>query len=364
MKFGATYKYKSEARSDKAHTRYLSLLIVLITLVVSNFCFVSVSSAVEFGQDATGDPNAVKVGGASGFLYSPRIVLTVAHVIESTGGTSYWEREGVIYKPGLASVDGQKGYRVKKVLVPKTFIHQDNTNHLQAVDDLAIIILSEDIPMANKPVLATEEQMQRFVTEKSKVELVGYGITTAAQRNDPWIVKFNRPPNRLISTLISPEMVIQLYKQYPNSVPSWVSIQQGNFGIIQNREIGSGQLCDGDSGSAFFVEENGVRYVLGMTGQGLINNVCPTLPAQYLAPSMSWVNPAFKLSELIKTAETIVYEDKKAEEISLAEELKAKQEAHVKEALQKKFTISCFKGNSVKRVTAIKPVCPKGYKRK
>ena len=31
---------------------------------------VSLANSVEFGQDATGDPNAVKVGGGSGFLYS------------------------------------------------------------------------------------------------------------------------------------------------------------------------------------------------------------------------------------------------------------------------------------------------------
>ncbi|MSY04956.1 MAG: hypothetical protein F2722_03545, partial [Actinobacteria bacterium] len=53
------------------------------------------SSAVEFGQDATGDPNAVKVGGASGFLYSERIVLTVGHVIEGSGGIAWLERDGV-----------------------------------------------------------------------------------------------------------------------------------------------------------------------------------------------------------------------------------------------------------------------------
>jgi membrane protein involved in colicin uptake len=47
-----------------------------------------------------------------------------------------------------------------------------------------------------------------------------------------------------------------------------------------------------------------------------------------------------------------------------AAELKAKQEAAVKAASLKKTTITCTKGKSVKKVTAIKPVCPKGYKKK
>lgn len=33
-------------------------------------------------------------------------------------------------------------------------------------------------------------------------------------------------------------------------------------------------------------------------------------------------------------------------------------------AAKKKTTITCFKGKSVKKVTAVKPVCPKGYKKK
>jgi len=55
-------------------------------------------------------------------------------------------------------------------------------------------------------------------------------------------------------------------------------------------------------------------------------------------------------------------------------ELKAKQEAEAKAiadklaaakaAALKKTTITCLKGKSVKKVTAVKPVCPKGYKKK
>ena len=90
--------------------KVIALCISLFTLPLS----VS-ATAVEFGQDATGDPNAVKVGGASGFLYSDRIVFTAAHVIDSTGGVDYWEKEGVIYTPGIVSVVGQKRYKAKKV---------------------------------------------------------------------------------------------------------------------------------------------------------------------------------------------------------------------------------------------------------
>ena len=381
-------------------------LLVLILAV----CLLTPVSAdgVEYGQDATGDPNAVKVRGGSGFLYSERIILTVGHVIgdEINQGIAYWERDGVIYRPGIVTIAGEKQYKVKKVLVPSTYVYPDYANNI-INDDNAIIILSEDIPMTKKAVFATEEQMQRFAREKSKVELVGYGITHGSQRNRPYEEMINRPPNKLTGTLLSPEAVLQFYRQYPNV--DWKKINKpGVYGIVQHRELKQSHICDGDSGSMFFVEENNVRYLLGTTGLGLVNNNCPPPEQWYGFPSMSWIDPASKLRDLLKTAEAIVEEDKKrefaaAEVVRLAAELKAKQEAEAKAvadlkaaaelkskqeaelrlaaeqvalalkakeeadakaAALKKTTITCVKGKLTKKVTALKPKCPAGYRKK
>lgn len=341
------------------------------------------TNAVEFGQDATGDSNAVKVGGASGFLYSERIVITVAHVIDSSGGLVRWKSDGVIFKPGIVSVDGQKPYKVKELLIPDTYISPDYRNNI-IVDDLAIIILSEDIPMTKRAVLATEEQMMRFVREKAKVELVGYGIRSG---NEKYLLDGrgnNRPPNRLTGTLISPEMVIDFYKKYPSV--DWKKINKpGVYGIVQDRELKQSHICDGDSGSVFFVEEDDVRYVLGTTGLGLVNSPCPLPERSFPFPSMSWIDPKSKLSDLIKTAERIVEEDRKrefdqAEQIRVAAELKAKQQADAKAKAEadakaeseakakaeatKKKTITCTNGKKTKKVDGANPKCPKGYKKK
>ena len=372
----------------------------LTSTLLFSLMAVTSTSAVEFGQDATGDSNAVKVGGASGFLYSERIVITVGHVIDNTGGLAYWERSGVIYKPGIASIAGQKGYKVKKVIIPSTYVYPDYANNI-IFDDLAIIVLSEDIPVTKKAILATEEQMQRFAREKSKVELVGYGITNVDQRNRPWEEIINRTPNRLTSTLLSPEAVLEFYRQYK---VDWKKINKpGVYGIVQQRDLKQSHICDGDSGSVFFVEENNVRYVLGTTGLGLVNNNCQAPERLSPFPSMSWIDPKSKLPSLIKEAEEIVAEDKrkeflKAEEARLAAELKAKQEAEAKAkaeeearakaeaelkakaeaeakakaeaeakakaAISKKTTITCVKGKISKKVTAVNPKCPKGYKKK
>ena len=384
----------------------IAFLTSCILILGQVFSPVLPAHSVEFGQDATGDPNAVKVGGGSGFLYSERIVLTVGHVIgaENPGAIPYWEREGVIYNPGIVTIAGQKQYKVKKVLIPSTYTKPDYMNNI-INDDNAVVILSEDIPMTKRAVFATEDQMKRFVKEKSKVELVGYGITHGSQR--PVTTINNRTPHKLTSTLISPEAVLDFYRQYPNV--DWKKINKpGVYGIVQHRELKQSHICDGDSGSMFFVEENNVRYLLGTTGLGLVNNNCPPPETWYGFPSMSWIDPNSKLRDLLKTAEKIVEEDRKreAEEIRLAAELrtkqeaeakaaadlkarqeaeakaaselkakqeaevaaaadlKAKQEAEAKAAALKKTTITCLKGKLVKKVTAVKPVCPKGYKKK
>jgi len=54
-------------------------------------------------------------------------------------------------------------------------------------------------------------------------------------------------------------------------------------------------------------------------------------------------------------------------EAKAAAELKAKQEAEAKakaDAAKKKSTITCVKGKLTKKVTAVKPKCPSGYKKK
>jgi membrane protein involved in colicin uptake len=53
-------------------------------------------------------------------------------------------------------------------------------------------------------------------------------------------------------------------------------------------------------------------------------------------------------------------------EAKAAAELKAKQEAEAaaNAAAAKKLTITCVKGKTVKKVSAVKPKCPAGYKKR
>ena len=55
---------------------------------------------------------------------------------------------------------------------------------------------------------------------------------------------------------------------------------------------------------------------------------------------------------------------KQEAEAKAASELKAKQEAEAKAKATKKITITCVKGKLTKKVTAVNPKCPAGYKKK
>ena len=59
-----------------------------------------------------------------------------------------------------------------------------------------------------------------------------------------------------------------------------------------------------------------------------------------------------------------VLKAKQEADAKAAAELKAKQEADAKAATTKKSTITCVKGKLTKKVTAVKPKCPTGYKKK
>ena len=70
-----------------------------------------------------------------------------------------------------------------------------------------------------------------------------------------------------------------------------------------------------------------------------------------------------------ETASTAELKAKQEAEAKAAAELKAMQEAEAKAAAataaaNKKTTITCVKGKLIKKVTAVKPKCPTGYKKK
>jgi len=335
------------------------ILIVLSTLVLNS----SPSYSVEFGQDATGDPNAVKVGGASGFLYSDRIIFTAAHVIESTGGLSYWEKNGIVYSPGIVSRAGERSYKVKKVIMSPTYIPR-NLNDQTRIDDFAIIILQESIPMHNKVVIATKEDIEFFILNKTTVRMVGYGLQNSSQREINKVFDFS--PHKMTTRIIGEKEILEYRSKNFQSIPLNQTVLK--YGILNTKDGGS--ICDGDSGAGFFVEAENTRFYIGPVGgfTWAIPN-CYNKATFGIGGGVSGITPTFKFMNLIKEAELIVNEDKikeflkekakKKEEQKLAAQIKKNQDLARKLYASKR----CNKFNSNKSIAGLKFTCIKKGKR-
>jgi hypothetical protein len=127
-------------------------------------------------------------------------------------------------------------------------------------------------------------------------------------------------------------------------------------------------MCGGDSGGSLTTTFNGNIMYLANIGTADRIYACGQSPSFDGKGGINYSQPIYRYLDLIKEAEIFV-----ATQIALEEaeakavaELKAKEEAEAKaaEAAKKKTTITCVKGKLTKKVTAIKPVCPKGYKKK
>ena len=359
----------------------------LLVLILAIALLTPVSAdGVEYGQDAAGDPNAVWVMGASGFLYSDRIVFTVAHTIEYFGDAGY------LFAPGVKSGPDNKKYFPQKILMAPTYrarVGSDNTR----IDDFAIIILRESMPVRNSVQVASPADIESFIREKTPVEMVGYGLQNVAMRTDSQ-ARNTMSPHKMTSVLVSGDDLRKYHAAYPFfHQPNQTML---DFGVPNDATNGS--VCDGDSGAGFFVQKGNLRYYLGAVGgqQAGITNC--NAPLGRFAPNggMSGFNPTYKFLSLIKEAEDYVANEKRLEaiqeaarvaaelkakqeadervrveaelkakleaEAKAAAELKAKQEADAKAAALKRTTITCVKGKLTKKVTAVKPKCPAGYK--
>ena len=365
----------------------------LLVLILSITLLTPVSAdGVEFGQDATGDPNAVWIMGSSGFLYSDRIVFTASHVIELFGDN--FVKEAYLFAPGVKNGFNNKRYFAQKVLKAPTYKDRSNADNTR-IDDFAIIILRESIPMRNSVQVASPADIESFVREKTVVEMVGYGYQNAAMRTDREAHN-NQSPHKMTTVLVAGDELRQYYSSNPGLLRPTQTVLA--LGLRNSQKTGSN--CDGDSGGGYFVQKGNIRYYIGPNGgsqAGIKNcNDSQQFPA---AGGMTGITATNKFLTQIKEAEDFVANEKKLEaiqeaarvaaelkakqeaeeaaakaaaelkakqdaEAQAAAELKAKQEADAKAAALKKTTITCVKGKLTKKVTAVKPKCPAGYKKK
>lgn len=325
-----------------------------LALLAMSALIVSSTPIAEAGLNAPIDldnPRVIPIYGGnyefagwSGYLYSSRIVFTAAHSnykFDSNGNR-------ILNEPAVITV-GRPNSSAKdftgRVKVIKTFV----ADFTPAGNDFIIYVLEKDlIPMQPSKLLTTEVEKE-LVTGKTEVALHGYGEyrdRCASNEKNPCKKDWNNPNHR---TSEFPRIMRMNLAPLSDSYFSWLTGNQRTE--LKETIISNPQACPGDSGGPITTLFKGDLLYLGMGLDAANVYACGAGDSKSKTndlDSFGWFSPIYKHLDLLKEAEAFV----------------AKQEADAKATALKKITITCIKGKITKKVTAIKPVCPSGYKKK
>lgn len=362
--------------------------------------------------------------GCTGALIAPRIVMTAAHclarnpidgkypsyktALPKSGLLDLNEAPVWVSAPGVIVAPGNIGAKQKArgiAQFPSPMyrdggaINGDPSKLYGPMYDFGIIIL--DKPLSTKTYrIATLEELRDLVKFNKTITQIGYGLTSYEEA----MGKAQRDGiPRKIETTVRSDLILgnnkELYTVWPELMLLQAKYKKGEY------------TCGADSGIPAWFEKNGEWIYIGASGAGM-GAECSSAPDDPLWTDQFWsvnagnqFDTAQAYPEVIEAAnkflaDQIIIEAKAAAELKakqelevrIAAELKAKQEAEAKAAaelkakqeteakaaadlkakkeseskaaLLKKTTVTCVKGKLVKKVTGVKPVCPKGYKKK
>jgi hypothetical protein len=383
----------------------------LIVLLLALVCVAGQSSAqaIENGAIATGEPvvglfyEGSQTIFCSGAVVEPRIVVTAHHCIPNAGEDSdfYLNRKLLVSYPGEEiTFDVGNKARVIEIVTKKEkwLVGICANGFCDDLDDIAFLILDRDYPVPENLKIATQLDLERFQTSKAQVVTYGYGRVSYNELS-------TRVPQKLSANLEAPN-------------------QEGFGAKAFNVAVkGNQNVCSGDSGGPTYALDGDFIYYLGPTS-GTRRPSCIERPltrsgffgGTFLAAKGSlFIEAQVRVIQAKAAAEQKAKREadakaaaeqkakreadakaaaeqkaKQVAEAKAAAEQKAKQVAEAKaaadkaaeekiisdakaeagrifmltKAAAKKTTISCVKGKLTKKVTAVKPLCPSGYKKK
>jgi secreted trypsin-like serine protease len=348
----------------------------------------------------------------TGAYLRPRVVVTAAHCVIAQGARAPQLTRPIedwyVSQPG---VDWQSaGAKSSRVKVLKIWTDPDYFNRWEPdkglretqVNDVAFLFLERELNGPTVSRAANRDEIESFRVGQGRAFHLGYGCigTSYEQRrgND------GKP-------YLSEEMVGTSTGSL--STPIWDRFLLAKYPV-------KAEVCSGDSGSPLLMKKGSEVLYLGTIFAGGNGATGERFAATtVLWPFVSALDEAYKqfLVEDTKNrelkakqeadakaaAEAKAAADKAAAELKAKEEaevaaalkakeeaeakaaaelkakqeaeakaaidkaaaeMKAKQEAAAKAAATKKTTITCVKGKLTKKVTAVKPKCPSGYKLK
>ena len=322
----------------------------------------------------------------TGAYFRPRIVVTAAHCVIAQGARAPQLTRPIedwyVSQPGIDwQSSGTKSSRIKVLKIwtdPDYFNRWEPDKGLREtqVNDVAFLFLERELNGPTVTRAANREEIESFRDGQGRAFHLGYGCigTSYEQRKE------NDGKPYLSEGIIGKRMGSL-------STPIWDRF------LLAQYPTGKGEVCSGDSGSPLLLKKGNEVLYLGIIFAGGNGATGERFAATtVLWPFVAALDEVYKqfLIEDAKNQELKAKQEAEAKaaaelkakqdaEAKAAAELKAKQEADAKAAAElkakqeaeakavlatKKTTITCTKGKTIKKVTAIKPKCPAGFKKK
>ena len=298
----------------------------------------------DYRSSSPNPPNSGDQASYSGFLYSSRIVFSAAHSevqFDRQGNkTAFNSKYLFVGKPNSTAGDYSGLVKVEKRFIAKNYRFNNAT-----LDDFAIYVLEKDLITAPSVKLLTPELEIEIRESQTPIKMHGYGEYKDRCDPDeklPCSPKYKKTlqPRSLTSKLLT--------LTEAETIVGYKRSQLTDHLIILNGKAGFG--CSGDSGGSITSTYKNEFIYLATTPNGLSSYACGASDGYDGKSGINYASPVYKHLDIIKEAEDYVA-------AALAKEAKAAP-------AKKKSTITCFKGNTLKKVTAVSPKCPTGYKKK
>jgi len=340
-------------------------LLVCLTILASVFVSGSATQAIYGGDSAIGDTRVVSVikdsiTSRTSFctvsLLTPQIVVGAAHCSDArtthyglpydsssfTPYADFW-----VAQPGVDILKDDTSTRVKVV---KGYITKGWSNTFPCtatsactqVDDIVFWVLEKPLVASYAMTVANAQEVAALKSSGSEVTHIGYGYYKLLTDANP----VDGTPRKLIGNATSLD-----------------NNQQGKITgrTIITKTSTTQSVCPGDSGSPVYSTFSGkekifaVQYA-GYGGGGLCDtNPWPAGKTPMVQNTLIYPYIDLIRSEPLAAAVVVAFD---SSDVATATTVPAVI------ATQKSATISCVKGKIVKKVTAINPKCPTGYKKR